>query len=243
MNTLPFLRRIAGILAVAAIATPPVLRPAFAQSPAQPRAPGIESPGYIWNVVENEELRALRLGASPQRGAEAYRVCHGCHRAAGAGTADGAYPRLAGQHDTFLIKQLADIRAGRRDNPKMYPFANEHAISTQDLADLAAYLAALPSPPDNGTGDGRQLARGETLFARDCATCHGPRGEGRAESFFPRVGRQHYSYLYQESRDIRDGRRRNANPKMVDAIRTYSDADLAAVADYMSRLAGESSPR
>lgn len=215
---------------------------AHAQSPAQPRAPGIESPGYVWNVVENEELRALRLNANLQRGSEAYRVCHGCHRAGGVGTTDGVYPRLAGQHDTFLIKQLVDIRAGRRDNPKMYPFANEHAISTQDIADLAAWLNAQPSSPDNGTGDGKQLVRGEALFGKDCANCHGRRGEGQADMFYPRVGRQHFAYLLQESRDIRDGKRRNANPKMVEAIRSYADADLSAVADYMARLSGEAQP-
>ena len=227
------------VLVVATVAASLVSPLAKAQSAVQPRAPGIESPGYVWNVVENEELRALRMGASPQRGAETYRICHGCHRAGAVGTTDGLYPRIAGQHDTFLIKQLVDIRAGRRDNAKMYPFANEHAISTQDIADLAAWLAAQPSPPDNGTGDGKQLARGETLFAKDCATCHGRRGEGQAEMFYPRVGRQHFGYLLQESRDIRDGKRRNANPKMVEAIKPYADTDLSAVADYMSRLSGE----
>ena len=227
------------VLVVATVAALLVPLSAHAQSSVQPRTPGIESPGYVWNVVENEELRALRLGASAQRGAETYRICHGCHRAGAVGTTDGLYPRIAGQHDTFLIKQLVDIRAGRRDNAKMYPFANEHAISTQDIADLAAWLAAQPSPPDNGTGDGKQLARGENLFAKDCATCHGRRGEGQAEMFYPRVGRQHFGYLLQESRDIRDGKRRNANPKMVEAIKPYADTDLSAVADYMSRLSGE----
>lgn len=223
-------------LAVLALAS----SPSSAQSNVQPRVPGIESPGYVWNVVENEELRALRLSANVQRGSEAYRVCHGCHRAGGVGTTDGVYPRLAGQLDTFLIKQLVDIRAGRRDNPKMYPFANEHAVNSQDIADLAAWLNAQPSPPDNGTGDGRQLARGEVLFGKDCTSCHGRRGEGQADMFYPRVGRQHFNYLLQESRDIRDGKRRNANPKMVEAIKSYSDADLSAVADYMSRLSGDS---
>lgn len=214
-----------------------------AQQAVQPRAPGIESDDYVWNVVENEELRALRINASVSRGAAVYRVCHGCHRAGGIGTPDGVYPRLAGQHDTFLIKQLVDIRVGRRDNAKMYPFANEHAISTNDIADLAAYLNAQPSPPDNAKGDGKALARGESLYRRDCTSCHGARGEGHAERFFPRVGRQHYPYLLHESTDIRDGKRRNANPAMVRAVKGYSDEDLAAVADYMARLPGDDPKR
>jgi cytochrome c553 len=221
---------------------------ALAQSTVQPRAPGIESPDYVWNVVENEELRALRINANVARGANAYKVCHGCHRAGAVGTTDGTYPRLAGQHDTFLIKQLVDIRVGRcrvgrRDNAKMYPFANEHAINTGDIADLAAYLNAQRSPADNGRGDGRNLKHGQALYEKDCATCHGLRGEGKADMFYPRVGRQHYGYLLQESSNIRDGKRRNSNPKMVRAVQGYTPDDLAAVADYMSRLSGEDPQR
>jgi len=50
------------------------------------------------------------------------------------------------------------------------------------------------------------------------------------------VAGQHYSYLDQESRLIRDRGRRNANPEMVKAIAGYSDAEIAAVSDYLSRL-------
>jgi cytochrome c553 len=125
----------------------------------------------------------------------------------------------------------------------MYPFASEHAISTIDIADLAAYLNAQPSPADNGRGDGRNLARGQALYDKDCAACHGKRGEGQADLFYPRVGRQHYAYLLHEGSDIRDGKRRNANPKMVSAVRGYTTEDLTAVSDYMSRLSGEDSRR
>lgn len=210
----------------------------LAQTSIQPKSPGIEATGYVWNVVQNEELRALRSSADAQRGAIAYAVCHGCHKAGGVGTPDGLYPRLAGQHDTFIIKQLVDVRAGRRDNPTMYPFASEHAINTQEIADLAAYLSGLPPLPDNGKGDGQNLSRGKTLYAKDCTTCHGNQGEGIADQFYPRVAGQHYQYLKKEIRNIRDGSRRNANPKMVAVVKSYSDSDLNAVADYMSRLPG-----
>ena len=71
---------------------------------------------------------------------------------------------------------------------------------------------------------------------RDCASCHGEAGEGSAYEFYPRLSGQHYRYLLREEVAIRDGERRNANPKMVKLIKGYSDADLQAVADYISQL-------
>jgi cytochrome c553 len=133
-------------------------------------------------------------------------------------------------------KQMADIRAGRRDNPRMYPFATEHVLSTREIADVAAYLSRLEIPSTNGKGPGADLATGERLYARDCAGCHGKSGEGSARQFYPMVAGQHYLYLLRQGREIRDGQRRNANPKMAKVVKPYSDAELQAVSDYMSRL-------
>lgn len=207
-----------------------------AQVSIQPRAPGIESSDYVWNEVREESLRTLRAGADAKRGAATYRLCHGCHRAGGLGSDDGLYPRLAGQHETVLIKQLTDIRTGRRDNPTMFPFASEREISTQDVADLAVYLAALPTPADNAKGSGKALSRGKALYQKDCVVCHGKKGLGVAEQFYPRVAGQHYPYLRKEIANIAQGIRRNANPRMAAIVKRYSEADIAAVADFMSRL-------
>jgi cytochrome c553 len=215
---------------------------AAAESPRQPHAPGIESPGYVWNAPNDEQMIALAHQGDPQNGEVAYEVCRGCHQADASGRGDAVYPQLAGQHASVLIKQMIDVRAGRRDNPKMHPFVAEWVVSTEEVADIAAYLSALPVPTTNLKGDGTALALGETLYAKDCATCHGEDGEGDAAEFYPRVANQHFSYLDHESKLIRDGGRRNANPEMVKAIKGYSDADIAAVSDYMSRLTPESRP-
>jgi len=204
--------------------------------PAQPRAPGIETPGYVWNAETEEKLLALKTEGNAARGEISYEVCHGCHGTRASGDVDGYHPRLAGQHASVLIKQLTDVRAGRRDNPAEYPFVSHHVIGVKEIADIATYLAGLPVTPDNGKGPGTNLERGGALYTEHCETCHGTDGEGDGEKFYPRVSGQHYVYLLHESRDIRSGGRRNSNPDMVDAIRDYSDEDLLAVADYMSRL-------
>jgi cytochrome c553 len=210
---------------------------ARAAPPAQPRAPGIESPGYEWNAPVGEKVQALQRRGNAVRGRQAYRGCEGCHRPDAAGRPDGSYPQLAGQHATVLIKQMADIREGRRDNPKMFPFAGKHVLDTQDIADIAVYLAGLAPPADNGKGPGTALERGKTLYEKDCRLCHGRQGEGSAAKFYPMVAAQHHAFMLRQLHEIRDGQRRNANPKMVKAVQPYTDADMEAVSDYMSRLA------
>lgn len=203
----------------------------------QPREEGIEGKDYVWNEMYAEKLQSLQTKGDPLRGEIAFEVCQGCHRAGALGRVDGSYPRLAGQHATVLIKQMTDVRAGRRDNPRMYPFADKHVIGPQDIADIAAFLQGLPVPPNNGKGAGENLERARKLYEADCAICHGDKGEGSGEKFYPRVSGQHYKYLLRETQSIRDGERRNANPKMVRVIKGYSDADIAIVTDYMSRFA------
>lgn len=198
--------------------------------------PALATTASEWNAPYPEKTEALRAKGDPARGAAAFVICQGCHRVGALGRADGSYPRLAGQHVTVLIKQLADVRTGRRSNPKMLPFADHQSLSVQDMADIAAYLSALPVPADQGQGDGKALVLGERLYVLGCASCHGPRGEGDPHRYYPRVSGQHYRYLLRESLAIRDGQRKNAHPDMLRAIRSLGDAELDAVADYMSRL-------
>lgn len=176
------------------------------------------------------------MKGDPARGEIAFVICQGCHRIGALGRADGSYPRLAGQHLSVLIKQMTDVRSGRRSNPKMLPFADHQAITVQEIADIATFLQKSPVPPTQGQGPGNDLERGRQLYGKDCAICHGSQGQGNGAQFHPRVSGQHYRYLLRESQLIREGGRRNANPDMIKIIRAYTDEDIDAVADFMSRL-------
>ena len=81
---------------------------------------------------------ALAKG-DPQRGKEKAQVCEACHGLTGE-SVDPSYPNLAGQHESYLQKALADYRAGRRENAIMAGFAG--GLSDQDIEDLAAWYAA-----------------------------------------------------------------------------------------------------
>jgi cytochrome c553 len=184
---------------------------------------------------------ALRLALEREgdiaRGQDAYSSCAVCHLTDGGGRSDGTFPRLAGQHATVIIKQLIDIREGRRLNPLMLPYA-KRLIDAQEVADVALYVSRMPRLANNGKGTGSQLGLGAELYARDCATCHGVHGDGDAGRFIPALAGQHYGYMLRQIRDIGAGRRGNAHPVMAALAAKYSDAELMALVDHASRIRG-----
>jgi len=211
---------------------------ALAQAPA-PKKSGIEAKGYTWNAQEGEKIEALKKKGDVKNGEEVYEVCGACHLPSGAGRPDGTFPQLAGQHSTVLIKQMADIRAGLRDNPTMYPFAKV-LTDPQELADASAYINSLGIPLDHGKYEGKdaakQIADGKVLYEKQCKECHGANGQGNKEKFYPVIAGQHYKYLLRQMTEIRDGKRRNANPDMVKVIKPYTNDQLVAISAYQSSL-------
>jgi cytochrome c553 len=157
----------------------------------------------------------------------------------GGGTPDGSIPQLAGQHSTVVIKQLTDIRSGRRHNPTMYPFARK-LTGPQAIADVAAYVATLCIPVASGKYQGpdaaRQIADGKLLYDKECAQCHQPNGEGLKEMFYPVLAGQHYQYLLRQMTEIRDGKRVDVPAEMFRVITKYNDGQLTAVSAYQASL-------
>ncbi|WP_300454440.1 c-type cytochrome [Accumulibacter sp.] len=201
---------------------------------------GIESRSYQWYAPDTERFQALKLPGNAKAGQADYEaLCATCHLASGAGLPDGSVPRLAGQHSTVLVKQLADIRSGLRDNPTMYPYAKRLA-SAQALADVAAYIETLCVPRDTGRYEGPEaaslVAYGKMLYDKDCVQCHRANGDGAKERLYPLIAGQHYAYLLRQMRQIRDGTRRNSHPDMVRVIARYDNAQLIAIAAYQAAL-------
>jgi cytochrome c553 len=195
----------------------------------------------VWMVKGGEREEALHLKPDHENGIEVFEVCAGCHLTEGWGKPDGTFPQLAGQHQSVLIKQLADIRSKNRDNPTMYPFALPESIGgTQAMADVTAYISKIPMNPDNGKGEWAEgtpeYKQGKKLFEDNCTKCHGDNGEGNAEKFYPLIQGQHYNYMLRQFEWIRDGKRRNANPDMVKQIKGFSDKDMQMVINYVSRI-------
>ena len=186
--------------------------------------------------TEGDLKAALALPGDVQRGKDAYAECQTCHRQDGSGRARFDIPRLSGQHASVLIKQLMDIRSDLRVNTEMKNYMLDSDLTLQDFADMAAYLQSLPVVGDIAKGPPELVQRGEALYARDCAACHGERGEGKAEFFYPMLASQHYNYLLREMDLILTGRRGNSNPAMPAILGNLSADDKQAIASYLSQL-------
>ena len=187
--------------------------------------------------ASDEITQSQALTPNIENGKKIYPLCGSCHMANGWGKKDGSFPVIAGQHRNVLIKQLADIRSKNRNNPTMYPFTDPGSIGgLQGISDVTAYIASMPKDPTPGVGDGLQLAVGKGIYQQHCLQCHGDKGQGNNEAFYPSLKGQHHAYLLRQLRWIKDGYRKNSNPVMVTALKTLSDEELDAVADYLSRL-------
>ncbi|MBU6143385.1 MAG: cytochrome c [Betaproteobacteria bacterium] len=74
-------------------------------------------------------------------------LCAACHGADGVAAIDPSYPKLAGQYPDYLARALSDYKSGARKNAIMAGMAA--ALSKEDIANISAFYASLPSPLNN----------------------------------------------------------------------------------------------
>lgn len=187
----------------------------------------------------DEVIRAT-AGLKPdlEEGKRLYNQCAICHTPEGWGSQTGRYPQLAGQHQSVLLKQLADIQKGNRDNPTMIPFTQPLFFhGPQTLVNLTAYIQQLRMVPNNSIGHGLDLAEGKQLYDENCKKCHGDSGEGKPDKHYPRIQGQHYQYLLRQMQWLQAGKRRNGDTEMIDQIKDFNHSQLMNIADYISRMA------
>jgi cytochrome c553 len=165
-------------------------------------------------------------------------VCAACHGADG-NSAISLNPKLAGQHPEYLVKQLAEFKSGKRANAVMTGMAA--MLSDAEVKDVATYFAnqklTLGVAKTNGAGSlGEKIYRGGIAATNvpACAACHGPAGAGLPKQF-PRLAGQHADYTLAQMRTFRTGERANA-PMMMAISTKMTDAEMAAVADYIQGL-------
>ena len=181
--------------------------------------------------------QAMHAAPNLENGKRLYHNCAVCHSPEAWGTPSGRFPQIAGQHKSVIIKQLTDIHMGNRDNPTMRPFTRPiFSMGWQALSDLSAYISQLPMVPNNSLGYGSELAKGKQLYDDNCKQCHEENGEGNAEKFYPRIQGQHFRYLERQLYWIKNGKRRNADRKMVKQLQKFNYREIELIADYVSRL-------
>lgn len=166
--------------------------------------------------------------------------CAGCHGDLGQGAE--STPRLAGLPAAYIEKQLHDFRQGSRVNESMKIVAER--LSSEEIADVAAYYSALRVPSTAVPALGADLARGEALALNGdwslkvpaCFSCHGPSGFGLAPEF-PALAAQHAAYTAAQLNAWAGGQRNNSALDLMTHISSaLSPQDRRAVADYMASL-------
>lgn len=165
-------------------------------------------------------------------------ACVSCHGAAGNSTIT-VNPKLAAQHDAYLVKQLTDFNSPARNDAVMSTFAK--TMNADDIKNLAAYLSVQKSKPGAAKNKdivelGKQIYRGGIAEKNvpACAGCHSPNGAGLPAQF-PRIAGQHQDYTFAQLTKFRTEVRKNS-AQMATIAKRMSDDEMKAVADYVAGL-------
>jgi cytochrome c553 len=168
-------------------------------------------------------------------------TCVACHSVDG-NSVNPEWPKLAGQHEGYLIQQLLYFSDGERDNAVMKGMAAN--LTDQDREDLAAYYAS--QKVTYGTADPALVELGERIYrggnsesgVAPCMGCHGPNGAGNPPANYPALRGQHAKYVENQMHGFAEGNRINENSiKMMQITASrMTNKEIRAVASYIQGL-------
>lgn len=239
MSRPPILRMLLAGLAAASLcmgadAQSPVAQTTRAAVPVQ-AAPTLPTPA----PVSPQAGQKLATSGAPN----GVTACVTCHGAQGEGNPAGGFPRIGGQPEYYLNRQMIGFANGSRNNPIMSPIAK--AMNTQQMRDVSAWYATLsapaaaaagPKPPAGALERGRVLASvgDESKGVQSCGNCHGPGGMGEAPAY-PYLAGQHSNYLTAALGEWKSGvRKTDTSGQMPIIAKALSNADIAALSAYYS---------
>jgi cytochrome c553 len=184
-----------------------------------------QSAERLYTVLANPPLRS----ASVEAGRKLSSFCSNCHGAEGV-SAQTEVPNLAGQHPIYLLNQMDKFASGQRKDPWMEPAIR--MLGEEERLHLVVFYATRPVAP-NGAGEG-VAPDGMEIYRRTCIGCHGERGRGAER--FPRLAGQQKDYLIRSLTGYRERTGVRREPEMLGVAATLKDADIRALADYLSAL-------
>ncbi len=165
-------------------------------------------------------------------------ACVTCHGVGGNATI-AINPKLAGQHEAYLIRQLRYFKSGERTDPAMSAMAAP--LTEEDILNVSAFLEK-QIPQSGAARNASKVALGKRIYrggiaAKDvpaCAACHGASGSGIPVQY-PRLAGQNQEYTVSQLTNFRNGKRHDSAP-MATISERLSDAEIEALADYIAGL-------
>ena len=169
-------------------------------------------------------------------------ACGACHGMDG-NSSDAQYPKLAGQSEQYIVHQLTNFKAGKRQNPIMMGMAAP--LSEQDMHDIGAYFSSKTALP--GVADEKLVEQGQKLYREGdssrgipaCMACHSVDGRGNPGAMYPQLTSQHAQYVEATLKAMHDGTSwgDDAHAKIMPGIAQKLEAkDIAALASYLEGL-------
>lgn len=185
-------------------------------------------------------VASVASAADIEAGKQKSAVCAACHGADG-NSSNPVWPSLAGQHASYLYKQLMDFKEGRRVNASMTGMVA--LLNEQDMKNLAAYYES--QTPKPVAFDADLIAEGESIYRGGitethvpaCMGCHAPSGKGNGPAGWPSLLGQHPAYIADQLRLFKEGARENDVGKMMrNVVVRMSDEEMKAVANYVAGI-------
>lgn len=186
--------------------------------------------------------QALAVG-DPAAGQAKSAICAACHGVDG-NSMVATWPKLAGQHEQYLARQIRLIKAGARPVPEMAGIVP--GLSEQDIDDLAAFYASKTN--NGGVADESLVELGQRVYRAGnaengvpaCMACHGPAGEGNPLSGYPALAGQHAVYTAKLLNRFRDGENwgeKDASSQVMNGVAArLTVEEIEAVASYIQGL-------
>ncbi|MBK57412.1 c-type cytochrome [Pseudomonas stutzeri] len=177
--------------------------------------------------------------------------CNRCHAEDGGGRGEGAFPRLAGQSEPYLLGALQAYARGERHSGVMQPIAA--GLEPEVLEALAQHYAELPPVSRTEAPEPAPdiLAEGLTLAERgvrargipSCVHCHGPK-DGPRNPMYPNIAGQYAPYLKLQLELFTEGKRGGTEYAhiMHSAAQRLTSEQMQALADYYASLPAAAAP-
>ena len=156
------------------------------------------------------------LAGNATIGAAQYTVCAACHGPQGQGVAAMNAPKIAGQSDWYLKRQIMSYKNGLRGVHKGDTYGQQMIGMVATLPDEAAvnnvvaHIATLPDNQLQATIDG-DAENGKDIYTV-CAYCHGADGMGKQALNAPRLAGSSDWYMARQLDNFKTGVR-GAHPK------------------------------